>query len=109
MPLYEYRCQACGAVQECLIGKPEEEKELKCLNCGSANLSKLISRPNILSGCKEPPKQEGAKKSNGQETQNQGPFETKTIPATLHLPGGDKESDVIQISLCQTKKPIIGH
>lgn len=43
MPLYEYQCPNCEAVQECLIRSEQEERSLTCLGCGSKGLKKLIS------------------------------------------------------------------
>ncbi|MGH8752156.1 MAG: FmdB family zinc ribbon protein [Burkholderiales bacterium] len=42
MPIYEYRCQACGAKKEVLqkiSGKPLKE----CSECGKASMTKMIS------------------------------------------------------------------
>ncbi len=50
MPIYEYQCQACGAVHEELqkIGDPPIKK---CPYCGELKLKKLISAPSFrLSG-----------------------------------------------------------
>jgi putative FmdB family regulatory protein len=47
MPIYEYRCNKCGEVNEfLLLGKDEA---LSCTNCNSPDLVKLISAPNISS------------------------------------------------------------
>jgi putative FmdB family regulatory protein len=44
MPLYEYECESCGRTFQSLILKREEEKALKCPECGGADLKRLISR-----------------------------------------------------------------
>ncbi len=44
MPIYEYQCEDCQKVFQALIMKIEEEKELRCQNCGSSALKRLISR-----------------------------------------------------------------
>ena len=45
MPIYEYRCEKCGQVNEFIIlGKQEE---LLCKQCGSGDLKKLLSAHNI--------------------------------------------------------------
>ena len=47
MPIYEYRCEKCGQVDEFLIiGK--QEKPL-CKECGSKDLTKLLSAHNTVS------------------------------------------------------------
>ena len=47
MPMYEYRCDDCGAVSEFLTGVSKEEPEIVCSGCGGANLKKLISLSNF--------------------------------------------------------------
>jgi len=47
MPIYEYRCEKCGRVDEFLIiGKQEQ---LLCKQCGSGDLTKLLSAHNTFS------------------------------------------------------------
>jgi putative FmdB family regulatory protein len=47
MPIYEYRCEKCGQVNELLIlGKQEQ---LSCKQCGSEDLTKLLSAHNTSS------------------------------------------------------------
>ncbi len=43
MPMYEYRCNECGAVSEFLTGVSREEPEIRCEECGGTHLKKLIS------------------------------------------------------------------
>ncbi|ADJ27364.1 FmdB family zinc ribbon protein [Nitrosococcus watsonii] len=42
MPIYEYRCQACGHKME-LLQKITEEPLLRCPSCGKEQLRKLVS------------------------------------------------------------------
>lgn len=42
MPLYEYRCQQCGQLQEHLVRAGETPE---CSACGSPRLAKLLSVP----------------------------------------------------------------
>ena len=45
MPIYEYRCETCGATNEFLVfGK---EDGLKCKKCNGETLVKLMSAPSI--------------------------------------------------------------
>ncbi len=47
MPIYEYRCEKCGQVNEFLIlGKQDQ---LRCMQCGGENLTKLLSAHNTSS------------------------------------------------------------
>lgn len=47
MPIYEYKCEDCGEINEFLVfGKSEE---LLCKSCKSKNLAKLISAHNTAS------------------------------------------------------------
>jgi len=44
MPIFEYRCEKCGEVNEFLIlGKQEQ---LQCKQCGAKDLTKLLSAHN---------------------------------------------------------------
>ena len=44
MPIYEYRCGQCGAVNEVLVFGKEETTA--CRECGSTDLTKLMSAHN---------------------------------------------------------------
>lgn len=44
MPIYEYRCQGCGAKFQSLVGVVAGSDEVKCPKCGSPDAAKLISR-----------------------------------------------------------------
>jgi putative FmdB family regulatory protein len=46
MPIYEYKCRKCSAVNEILVlGK---EEVLQCKSCNSNNLTKLMSAHNTM-------------------------------------------------------------
>jgi putative FmdB family regulatory protein len=47
MPLYEYRCGACGAEFEFLV---RSNTTVACPDCGSVSLERLISAPFVSSG-----------------------------------------------------------
>ena len=47
MPIFEYRCGKCGQTNEFLILKKEEP--LRCKQCGSEDLTKLLSAHNTVS------------------------------------------------------------
>ncbi|MCD4754929.1 MAG: zinc ribbon domain-containing protein [Deltaproteobacteria bacterium] len=48
MPIYEYRCEACGNVNEMLVFP--NQPEVKCPSCGSEDLTKLISSSSSFTG-----------------------------------------------------------
>ena len=43
MPMYEYRCQDCGAKYEQLRRMSDADKDLECPVCGSRNVRREIS------------------------------------------------------------------
>ena len=48
MPIYEYRCRACGALSEFLTG-PGKDETLCCRGCGSTDLERVLSVSSFLS------------------------------------------------------------
>jgi putative FmdB family regulatory protein len=53
MPIYEYQCNQCKAVFDCVLLKYDEQFKPECKTCGSADVQKLISRTRYLSGPRE--------------------------------------------------------
>lgn len=52
MPIYEYKCEKCGAVNEFIVlGNAEA---LQCKSCSSTDLIKLMSAHNTGSGSSVP-------------------------------------------------------
>jgi putative FmdB family regulatory protein len=47
MPIYEYRCEKCGHLNEFLI--LGTQNRLQCEQCGSEDLTKLMSAHNTAS------------------------------------------------------------
>ena len=45
MPIYEYKCERCGATNELIVLGKEEAPS--CKACGSSDLTKLMSAHNI--------------------------------------------------------------
>jgi len=43
MPIYEYRCVACGEVCEIFQGVGDKDDPLQCKYCGSKELERLLS------------------------------------------------------------------
>ena len=44
MPLYEYQCRQCGAINTTLVLKLREEENLQCGRCQSPTLVRILSR-----------------------------------------------------------------
>ena len=47
MPLYEYRCQQCGSVNEYLSKIGDTGNALTCKSCESTDLEKMMSVTNV--------------------------------------------------------------
>ena len=50
MPIYEFQCRDCKAVFEKLVTSPTATTEVVCRQCGSANVSKILSAPSQGAG-----------------------------------------------------------
>lgn len=46
MPIYEYKCQDCGQMNELLVLRKDEE--VSCKACNSQNLERLLSAHNTV-------------------------------------------------------------
>ena len=44
MPIYEYRCNACGKINEFLEGVTQDKTERACQYCKSKSLTKILSK-----------------------------------------------------------------
>lgn len=44
MPVYEYRCEACGRKFSALIGMTAEADDERCPHCGASQGTRLVSR-----------------------------------------------------------------
>ena len=42
MPIYEYRCEACGAVSEYLV-RLGDEGRIQCKVCGASEMNRILS------------------------------------------------------------------
>lgn len=55
VPIYEYRCEKCKHVMELLESYNDDAKEHRCQNCGSKDVRKLLSVPNVrMAGSSKP-------------------------------------------------------
>ena len=48
MPIYEYRCEACGKISEFLLMKIDEKFSPECKRCKSKKMSRVLSRVRVL-------------------------------------------------------------
>jgi putative FmdB family regulatory protein len=104
MPIYEYRCEACGHKME-LLQKIADEPLLQCLSCGEEQLRKVISAAGFrlkgkgwyetdfksgnkrnLAASNDIPKEKGdsgkTKDSQGDSTTNSKPKGTTSVADT---------------------------
>ena len=58
MPIYEYRCEKCGQVNEFLILGRQDQ--LLCKQCGSKDLTKLLSAHNTVIASSRGPSEPGS-------------------------------------------------
>lgn len=47
MPIYEFRCQACGKKSEIITFRVSEEITPKCQHCGGDQLNRMMSRVRV--------------------------------------------------------------
>jgi putative FmdB family regulatory protein len=47
MPIYEYRCQACGKKSEIITFRVSEEVSPTCQHCGGQDLNRMMSRVRV--------------------------------------------------------------
>lgn len=48
MPIYEYRCEACGTISEFLLMRIDEKFSPQCKRCQSKKMSRVLSRVRVL-------------------------------------------------------------
>jgi len=48
MPIYEYRCEACGKISEFLLMRIDEKLKPQCKRCQSKKMSRVLSRVRVL-------------------------------------------------------------
>ena len=47
MPVYDYKCRQCGQVCELFL-RSQDERRVKCPNCGGESLERLVSAFSVL-------------------------------------------------------------
>ena len=50
MPIYEFKCLKCNEQVEFLVMNRDDEFEMKCANCDSADFERIISSTNYSIG-----------------------------------------------------------
>ena len=50
MPIYQYKCRECGEVSEFFLHSFFTSEPLTCPSCGSHDLDRVPSIPNLLKG-----------------------------------------------------------
>jgi len=53
MPIYEYQCNECQALFDCVVMRASEAFVPKCEKCGSTDVKKLVSSVRYVSGPQE--------------------------------------------------------
>ncbi len=48
MPIYEFRCHKCNHIFELMTLNKDETFELKCPNCGSFEIDRVMSRISFV-------------------------------------------------------------
>lgn len=52
MPIYEYKCSACGHCFEKLMFAGDDAEKMECPKCGDPGAEKMISCASFLGGTK---------------------------------------------------------
>jgi len=50
MPIYEFKCSACNEYFEILVTGKEEDVEMSCPKCKSAEFERVLSTTNYMMG-----------------------------------------------------------
>jgi putative FmdB family regulatory protein len=50
MPIYEFRCLQCNRVFELLALRKDDTVEMKCPECQSSEIERIMSRANVVAG-----------------------------------------------------------
>lgn len=50
MPVYEYKCKDCGEKSEYFLKSASAGEDIKCKNCGSGNVEKILSASFVSMG-----------------------------------------------------------
>ena len=100
MKANDFLCPGCGQVNECYYNDDESEEDLECLNCGKTGMKKQLSACNIGGRYKNSnPNQFDTPEIRVNSCEDgECPIHVESVPATIHLPDGDKKANVIRIT-----------
>ncbi len=48
MPLYDFKCKECGTVSEVYMSRSDSKCSLKCRNCDSKDLVRLVCKSSFI-------------------------------------------------------------
>lgn len=60
MPIYEYRCEACGRVSNVFVRSARAEVSATCEHCGGMDLKRLMSRVSRVKSTQDVVQEYGA-------------------------------------------------
>jgi putative FmdB family regulatory protein len=78
MPIYEFICERCRNNFELLAIKKDDTVEIKCPNCGSENIERVMSKINISSSISDSTKNNHPRVEN--RACSSGTCSTITLP-----------------------------
>jgi putative FmdB family regulatory protein len=83
VPLYDFRCRACGAEFEALVRPPNEPA---CASCGSADLERLVSSLSfsVRSGGLSPAARRAVQKQQAGQKRDHDAFQAEIEKKHLH-------------------------
>ena len=65
MPIYEYRCEQCGAISSVFVRSRNAEVEPTCDRCSSSRMKRLMSRVGRLKSTQDVLDEHGAPRDGG--------------------------------------------
>ncbi len=88
MPIYEFVCQRCQALTELLVKSKEHHVEIRCPECGSTELQRVVSRVHSVVA--------GSSNGGGADSGAASSVEHRSCPSgncsTITLPGHSRSS-----------------
>lgn len=80
MPIFEFKCMDCDEYIEMLVMNKQDEIEMVCSHCGSANLERILSTTNHTVAGGGSGKSADSEASSQTRTCSSGSCTTYTIP-----------------------------
>jgi len=79
MPIYEFKCAACGNIQEVIVSNSSDSIQMKCNECKGEVMERVLSRVSYAMGSSK-----GEASGPSATTKTCGPGKSCT---TIELPG----------------------